>query len=116
MSGCTPPFGGRNGLRPWLSKFFDHGHGIALTPDRTSAPWWSEAADCADAVLFVSRKIKFLRGDGAEQGTPAQGSCLWAAGARAQMDLMQAEVNGLGVVMRRALGDDRRQPDAEAQA
>jgi hypothetical protein len=31
----NPPFGGRNGLVPWLEKFFAHGNGIALAPDRT---------------------------------------------------------------------------------
>lgn len=36
---ANPPFGGRNGLAPWLDKFFAHGNGVALTPDRTSAPW-----------------------------------------------------------------------------
>src|SRR5882757_9138069 len=38
------PFGGRNGLVPWLNKFIKHGNGIALVPDRTSAPWWQEFA------------------------------------------------------------------------
>lgn len=32
----NPPFGGRNGIVPWLDKIYDHGNGIALTPDRTS--------------------------------------------------------------------------------
>src|ERR1700755_2258276 len=36
----NPPFGGRNGIVPWLEKFFEHGNGVALTADRTSAPWW----------------------------------------------------------------------------
>lgn len=45
----NPPFGGRNSLAPWLARFFDHGNGIALTPDRTSAPWWQDAAARADA-------------------------------------------------------------------
>lgn len=44
----NPPFGGRNGLVPWLEKFFAHGNGIALVPDRTSAPWWQEYAPRAD--------------------------------------------------------------------
>src|ERR1700744_2510086 len=35
----NPPFGGRNGLEPWLEKFISHGNGVALVPDRTSAPW-----------------------------------------------------------------------------
>src|SRR4051794_13755764 len=36
------PFGARNGLVPWLTEFFRHGNGIALVPDRTSAPWWQD--------------------------------------------------------------------------
>ncbi len=35
----NPPFGGRNGIVPRLDKLFAHGNGVALTPDRTSAPW-----------------------------------------------------------------------------
>jgi hypothetical protein len=54
----NPPFGGRNGLEPWLARFFAHGNGIALTPDRTSAPWFRRAAAAADAVLFMPN-LKF---------------------------------------------------------
>src|SRR4051794_13847592 len=50
--GITPPFGGRNGIVPWLEKFFAHGDGIALTPDRTSAPWWRAYAPRAHFILF----------------------------------------------------------------
>ena len=57
----NPPFGGRNSLRPWLARFFEHGNGIALTPDRTSAPWWQDAAYRADAILFTRGKVKFER-------------------------------------------------------
>ena len=32
------PFGARNGLEPWLAKFFAHNNGIALVPDRTRWP------------------------------------------------------------------------------
>src|SRR5690554_3391996 len=39
----NPPFGGRNGIVPWLEKFIIHGNGVALTPDRTSAEWWQYA-------------------------------------------------------------------------
>src|SRR3974390_213896 len=56
----NPPFGTRNGLVPWLDKFFRHRNGIALVPDRTSAPWWQEFAPKADLVLFVTPKIKFI--------------------------------------------------------
>ena len=36
----NPPFGHQKDKILWLEKFFNHGNGIALLPDRTSAPWW----------------------------------------------------------------------------
>lgn len=93
----NPPFGGRNTLAPWLDKFFVHGNGIALTPDRTSAPWFHEAWLRADAVLFT-RKIKFLRPDGSEGKSPSTGTALWASGKRAVRALSTAYDAGLGIL------------------
>ena len=93
----NPPFGGRNGLVPWLDKFFVHGHGIALTPDRTSTDWWQDAAGKADAVLFMRGKVKFERPDGSVGGSPANGTTLFAAGARAVAALKRAST--LGIIM-----------------
>jgi hypothetical protein len=76
----NPPFGGRNGLVPWLDKFFEHGNGIALTPDRTSAPWWQAAARRADAILFLDGKVKFVRPDGTLGRSPSTGTTLFASG------------------------------------
>ena len=87
----NPPFGGRNSLVPWLEKFFDHGHGIALTPDRTSTQWWQNAAKSSSAVLFVEGKIKFERPDGSEGKSPSNGTTLFAAGPRAAAALLRAE-------------------------
>lgn len=95
----NPPFGGRNGLIPWLDKFFQHGNGIALTPDRTSAPWWQEANKKADAVLFISGKVRFIKPDGTEGKSPSTGTTLFASGERAVNALIRAQGNGLGVVM-----------------
>lgn len=92
----NPPFGARNSLKPWLDKFFDHGNGIALTPDRTSAPWWQEAARKADAILFIDGKVKFIRPDGSQGGSPSNGTTLMAAGTAAVADLRAAAANGLG--------------------
>ena len=94
----NPPFGGRNGIVPWLSKFFAHGNGIALTPDRTSAPWWQRFAREADAVLFVSPKIKFIPGSSAKASHPAQGTTLMAVGYDATRALERATANGLGTL------------------
>lgn len=97
----NPPFGGRNGLVPWLDKFFGHGNGIALVPDRTSAPWWQAAARRADAILFVDGKIKFERPDGTIGKQPGNGTCLMAAGDRGCRALLAAGRAGLGLVMQR---------------
>ncbi len=95
----NPPFGGRNQLIPWLDKFFEHHNGIALTPDRTSAPWWQDAARKADGVLFVAGKIKFIRPDGSKGAQPSNGTTLFAAGNRAFEALQNARANGLGLLI-----------------
>lgn len=93
----NPPFGGRNALEPWLAKFFDHGDGIALTPDRTSAPWFQAAWCRADAVLFT-RKLRFLRPDGTEGVSPSNGTALLAIGARGVAALDRAARTGFGIL------------------
>lgn len=97
----NPPFGARNGLVPWLRKFFAHGNGIALTPDRTSAPWWQEFAPLSDLILFVSPKIKFVSPGGAAGMSPAQGTCLMAKGDAGRIALHQAapKLGVLGAMM-----------------
>jgi hypothetical protein len=93
----NPPFGGRNGLAPWLDKFFRHGDGIALTPDRTSAPWFRDAWRHADAVLFTP-KLRFIKPDGTEGKAPSNGTALWASGGRGAMALSRAAKKGLGIL------------------
>lgn len=92
----NPPFGGRNAIVPWLDKFWVHGNGIALTPDRTSAPWWQDAATCCSSLLLVSPKLRFVRPDGTEGKSPGSGTTLWASGDRAVLALRRAERRGLG--------------------
>ena len=104
----NPPFGGRNGLVPWLGRFFAHRNGIALTPDRTSAPWWQDANRQADATLFIAGKVKFEKPDGSVGKSPGTGTTLFAAGDRAVEAFLRAEANGLGVVMRRATNGNAR--------
>lgn len=93
----NPPFGGRNSLEPWLDRFFEHGSGIALTPDRTSAPWFQKAWPKASAVLFIP-KVRFIRPDGSTGNSPANGTALWAVGHRAEMALQRAQASGLGIL------------------
>jgi len=94
----NPPFGGRNGITPWLTKFFRHGNGIALTPDRTSAPWFQDHAPLADAILFT-RKIRFIRPNGSEGKSPSCGTALWASGQQAVEALTRAQDKGFGFLL-----------------
>ena len=105
----NPPFGARNGLIPWLERFLAHGNGIALVPDRTSAPWWQQFVPRAELTLFVAKKIRFIAGfDDPDYGivrgqpgrSPAQGTCLLAVGAEARSSLLRADSVGFGVTMR----------------
>lgn len=93
----NPPFGGRNGLEPWLDAFFAHGDGIALTPDRTSAPWFRKAWLRSDAVLFTP-KVRFIRPDGTLGVSPSNGTALMAAGDRGVQALERAAGAGLGIL------------------
>jgi DNA N-6-adenine-methyltransferase (Dam) len=110
----NPPFGPRNGIVPWLEKFFAHANGIALVPDRTSAPWWQRFAPQAELLLFVSPKIKFIGADGAPGTSPAQGTSLLAIGQQGCAALRRAAANGLGVLMVPTFPRERREalPDA----
>lgn len=96
----NPPFGGRNGLVPWLEKFTEHADGICLVPDRTSAPWWQRFAPEMDMILFVSPKLKFIGADGLPGRSPAQGTCLMALGTLCSEALVRANRAGLGHLMR----------------
>ncbi|HUZ12492.1 MAG TPA: hypothetical protein VMU93_06570, partial [Caulobacteraceae bacterium] len=115
----NPPFGGRNGLLPWLAKWDSHGDGIALVPDRTSAPWWQIYAGRAQLLLFVAPKLKLFRGaprpdmadlfgsvpsDGSlEPGaSPAQGTTLLGIGEQACAALWNASARGLGLLSKPA--------------
>lgn len=93
----NPPFG--NGDRAkllWLNRFFNHGDGIALTPDRTSAPWFQQSWARADLCLFIGPKVKFIRPDGSLGEQPGTGTVLWAIGPSAVAALHRAAAAGLG--------------------
>lgn len=95
----NPPFGKKNAIKPWLDKFFDHGNGIALTPDRTSCPWWQEANAKACATLFIAGKVKFERPDGTRGESPSTGTTLFASGGEGMHALRRAMQSGLGPAM-----------------
>ena len=97
----NPPFGGKNGLVSWLQKFVDHGDGIALVPDRTSAAWFQNYAPKMDSIIFVGPRIKFIRPDGEQGKSPNVGTALFGLGEKAKT----AMTNGrdLGILVYPAL-------------
>lgn len=92
----NPPFGHQSTKIKWLTKFITHCNGVALVPDRTSAPWWQWAAPQMDALLFVTPKIKFERPDGSIGEQPGSGTVLMALGFTGQSALARAANAGLG--------------------
>lgn len=76
----NPPFGGRNGHVPWLTKFFDHGDGVAVVRAYTSSAWWHEHMPRAEMILFPRGKTKFIRPDGSVGGSPGHGVVLIGMG------------------------------------
>lgn len=93
----NPPYGGRNAVQPWMDKFFDHGNGIALTTDRTSAPWFWNCWKRADLVMFT-KKIRFIGADGKRGISPSNGSAFWAIGKQACVALENASQKGFGII------------------
>lgn len=92
----NPPFGNQKEKYKWINKFIEHGSGIALMPDRTSAPWWQHFAKHSDCVLFVSGKIKFINEDGDIGQSPSNGTTLFGLGPQAIEVLRPASNKGLG--------------------
>lgn len=113
MVWMNPPFGGRNGLEPWLDRFLAHRNGIALVPDRTSAPWFWTAWRRANAVLFT-RKIKFIKPDGTTGDSPSNGTALIACGEVAVCALKRAERVGFGILAGPLVSDESSEELADA--
>ena len=93
----NPPFGGRNGHVPWLTKFLDHGNGVAIVRAYTSSAWFHEHAVKAHAMLFPKGKTKFIRPDGSVGGSPGHGVVLLGMGEVATAAMQRS---GLGLCLR----------------
>lgn len=97
----NPPYGGRNGIWPWLRKLAEHGDGIAIVPNRTGSDWWQDAANHAMAFLFIRGKVKFIRPDGSEGKSPGYGNVLMSFGDEMTKALEDAKICGLFVTNRK---------------
>lgn len=91
----NPPFGGRNGIRPWLEKMATHDNGIAIVPNRTATDWFQDFARHAGGLLLIHGKVKFIRPDGTEGRSPGYGNVLIAYGRKMAHALYDSEIRGL---------------------
>jgi hypothetical protein len=96
---CNPPFNKdegakRNGIVPWLVKFFDHGNGILLVRAQTSCCWWHQyIAPNAELICFINGKTRFIRGGTDVVGKqPTSGVALIAAGDVARAALLRSRL------------------------
>lgn len=91
----NPPYGRATPL--WLDKLAAHGNGIALVFARTSPAWFQRIAPQADALCFISGRVRFYRGNLVDQpGSPGADSMLLAFG---QTSARAVHRSGLGVIL-----------------
>lgn len=58
---CNPPYGRECPM--WLRRMFEHGNGIALVFARTDTHWFHDYCVRANAVLFIKKRVQFVRQD-----------------------------------------------------
>lgn len=98
----NPPYGHQRNKMMWINSFINNGNGIALLPDRTSAPWWQYFAKRSCVHLQIDGKIKFIKPDGSTGDQPGTGTTLFAIGEKGIAALIKAEQNKLGIVFKKA--------------
>lgn len=94
----NPPFSSK---RAWYERLVEHGHGIALMPNRTETHDFQDTMRAADALLFLKGRIYFERGskpgaNGAGRTTtPPFGIVLCAYGADMATALLDSKMLGV---------------------
>lgn len=74
------PFGGRNGIVPWLQKFVKHGNGVGCCWGRTASGWFQDYMPQMNRLVFLRNKKQFVYPDGTECGCAKDGVVLFAMG------------------------------------
>lgn len=101
----NPPYG--MDTPSWMKRLKEHHNGIGLVFARTDTNWFHNYAVFADAILFIARRVQFIKAEQAmayikgaiirNNGCGA-GSMLIAYGNRSLIALREAESKGLGKV------------------
>lgn len=63
---ANPPY---SAMEPWMEKIVAHQNGIALTFPRTDADWMQHNGLAAELVLFIDKRLKFVRGEQQPDGS-----------------------------------------------
>lgn len=92
----NPPYG--KGIVHWTDRMIEHKNGIALIFSRTDAKWCQRVMRSADAMLFVSGRIRFIAGDGQQTSNSGAGSIFLAWGAENVAALHNMKDRGIFVV------------------
>lgn len=90
----NPPYGRTWGaIVPWVERFAEHGHGIAIVPNRTCTKWFQDLATRADALLFLRGRVHFHAPSG-QSTAPTFGNILVAMGADMAERLSASPIEG----------------------
>ncbi len=89
---CNPPYSNMGG---WVQRMAQHNRGFLLSFARTDAKWAQALLSSCVRVLFLKKRIQFVRPDGSSPGMPGAGSMLCAFGQQAADILMHASQHGV---------------------
>lgn len=90
---CNPPY---TLIGHFLARLASHGDGIALVNARVDAAWMQEAMQCADGVLWLKGRIRFLKSADGSRGTAGTiGTALLAYGPHNLKALRKSGLPGI---------------------
>lgn len=107
-NGLIMPWHGRIWLNPpysnpeigeFMRKMANHNNGIALVFNRCDSAWFHKyVLECADSLLFLRKRIYFVREDGTPGDRPGCGSVLIAYGKENTNALLDSGISGKLVI------------------
>lgn len=79
----------------FIKKLSQHNNGIALVYNRCDSAWFQDyVLDKADSILFLRKRISFIRPDGTKGDRPGAGSVLIAYGKHNTESLSNCGLEG----------------------
>lgn len=94
---CNPPYGPHVGQ--WVDRMVEHNNGIMLVFARTDTRAMQRALKACSGVLFLSKRLKFLRPNGAQCNSGTAPSMIISFGAGTLARVQESKLEG--VLMKR---------------